>query len=121
MSSPTSEPSKKLKVGNTHRADPQLRPEIDQRLRDNVKISILPHVGTHTLESRYGMEMLVLKVSRRKQCSGRTRWARLFARHVTWRNPETETDPIRRTSRLLWRAGLWSPRSLSSEPSRQCV
>ncbi|GFZ46509.1 Putative 2-hydroxyacid dehydrogenase [Saitozyma sp. JCM 24511] len=36
-------------------------PEIDQRLRDNVKISILPHVGTHTLESRYGMEMLVLK------------------------------------------------------------
>lgn len=39
-----------------------LRPEIDERLRKNNKITILPHVGTHTLESRYGMEMLVLKV-----------------------------------------------------------
>lgn len=36
-------------------------PEIDERLRSNPKISILPHVGTHTLESRYGMEMLVLR------------------------------------------------------------
>jgi len=35
-------------------------PEIDERLRRNTKITILPHVGTHTLESRYEMEMLVL-------------------------------------------------------------
>jgi lactate dehydrogenase-like 2-hydroxyacid dehydrogenase len=64
MSSPTSEPSQGFSSGQrTQRADPQFRPEIDQRLRDNVRISILPHVGTHTLESRYGMEMLVLKVS----------------------------------------------------------
>ncbi|ORY31056.1 D-isomer specific 2-hydroxyacid dehydrogenase [Naematelia encephala] len=35
-------------------------PEIDERLRKNDKITILPHVGTHTLESRYGMEMVVI-------------------------------------------------------------
>jgi len=35
-------------------------PEIDERLRKNHKIAVLPHVGTHTLESRYEMEMLVL-------------------------------------------------------------
>ena len=39
-----------------------LRPEIDERLRNNPKITILPHVGTHTYESRYEMEMLVLNV-----------------------------------------------------------
>ena len=39
------------------------RPEIDERLRSNTKITILPHVGTHTYESRYEMEMLVLEVS----------------------------------------------------------
>jgi lactate dehydrogenase-like 2-hydroxyacid dehydrogenase len=38
------------------------RPQIDERLRRNCKITILPHVGTHTYESRYEMELLVLQV-----------------------------------------------------------
>ncbi len=42
-----------------------VRPEIDGRLQKNPKITILPHVGTHTYESRYQMEMLVLEVRSR--------------------------------------------------------